>query len=124
MWKPSTRLPELQGEGLHQQVHSKDDHGKAGNDPGGRGELERIGKRVGQPSSMSDAAPISPRLVYYLKMSNDAPIWYTTISGIMEPVKTLIDSGSSRNFIDSKFTKSNHIPLVPLSKPRTVIAID
>ena len=57
-------------------------------------------------------------------MSNNAPIWYTTIEGIMEPAKTLIDSGSSRNFLDSHFAKTHNIPLVKLSRPRAVIAID
>lgn len=57
-------------------------------------------------------------------MSNNAPIWYTTVEGITEPARTLIDSGSSRNFLNSTFAKTHHIPLTELSCPRSVIAID
>jgi hypothetical protein len=57
-------------------------------------------------------------------MSGSSPIWYTTVEGITDQIKTLIDSGSSRNFINSTFTQKHNIPLVKLSKPRTVIAID
>jgi hypothetical protein len=57
-------------------------------------------------------------------MSSTSSIWYTTVDGITEPIKTLIDSGSTRNFLDSDFADKNNLPLIPLSKPRTVIAID
>ena len=73
---------------------------------------------------MSDAAQNSLNRVYYLKMSGNSPIWYTTVDGITDQIKTLIDSGSSRNFIDVAFAQTHNIPLIELSKPRTVIAID
>lgn len=57
-------------------------------------------------------------------MSSTSPVWHTTIEGITKKAKTLIDSGSSRNFINSPFVAQHHIPLVLLAKPWTVIAID
>ncbi|KAG8736030.1 hypothetical protein FRC10_009880, partial [Ceratobasidium sp. 414] len=44
--------------------------------------------------------------------------------GIMEPTKTLIDSGSSRNFMDITYARRKEIPLIELTHPRSVIAID
>ncbi|QRW09555.1 Retroviral aspartyl protease [Ceratobasidium sp. AG-Ba] len=44
--------------------------------------------------------------------------------GIMDPIPTLVDSGSSKNFLDINFAQNNKIPLIPLVNPRTVIAID
>ncbi|QRV99279.1 Transposon Tf2-1 polyprotein [Ceratobasidium sp. AG-Ba] len=46
------------------------------------------------------------------------------VKGIMDPISTLVDSGSSKNFLDINFAKNNNIPLTPLVNPRTVIAID
>ncbi|QRV81327.1 Transposon Tf2-1 polyprotein [Ceratobasidium sp. AG-Ba] len=46
------------------------------------------------------------------------------VKGIMDPIPTLVDSGSSKNFLDINFAKNNNIPLTPLVNPRTVIAID
>ncbi|QRV93063.1 Retrotransposable element Tf2 protein [Ceratobasidium sp. AG-Ba] len=42
----------------------------------------------------------------------------------MEPAKTLIDSGSSRNFIDQDYVIQKNIPTKELSTKRSVIAID
>ncbi|QRW01159.1 Retrotransposable element Tf2 protein [Ceratobasidium sp. AG-Ba] len=46
------------------------------------------------------------------------------VKGIMDPISTLVNSGSSKNFLDINFAKNNNIPLTPLVNPRTVIAID
>ncbi|QRW11207.1 Retrotransposable element Tf2 protein [Ceratobasidium sp. AG-Ba] len=46
------------------------------------------------------------------------------VKGIMDPIPTLVDSGSSKNFLDINFVQNNKIPLIPLVNPRTVIAID
>ncbi|QRV79678.1 Retrotransposable element Tf2 protein [Ceratobasidium sp. AG-Ba] len=46
------------------------------------------------------------------------------VKGIMDPIPTLVDSGSSKNFLDINFAQKNKIPLTPLVNPRTVIAID
>ncbi|QRV74416.1 Retrotransposable element Tf2 protein [Ceratobasidium sp. AG-Ba] len=46
------------------------------------------------------------------------------VKGIMDPIPTLVNSGSSKNFLDINFAKNNNIPLTPLVNPRTVIAID
>ncbi|QRV79674.1 Retrotransposable element Tf2 protein [Ceratobasidium sp. AG-Ba] len=46
------------------------------------------------------------------------------VKGIMDPIPTLVDSGSSKNFLDINFAQNNKIPLIPLVNPRTVIAID
>src|SRR5205814_6933430 len=62
--------------------------------------------------------------VYYLKKSNQQSLIYTTIEGIMEPTRTLIDSGSSRNFIDSSYAKAQNIPTETLKVNRSVVAID
>ncbi|QRW04042.1 Retrotransposable element Tf2 protein [Ceratobasidium sp. AG-Ba] len=45
------------------------------------------------------------------------------VKGIMDPIPTLVDSGSSKNFLDINFAKKQQ-PLTPLVNPRTVIAID
>ncbi|CCO34034.1 Retrotransposable element Tf2 155 kDa protein type 3 [Rhizoctonia solani AG-1 IB] len=42
----------------------------------------------------------------------------------MDPIRTLVDSGSSQNFIDITFAQKHKIPLIELTSPRTVIAID
>ncbi|QRV84489.1 Retrotransposable element Tf2 protein [Ceratobasidium sp. AG-Ba] len=42
----------------------------------------------------------------------------------MEPAKTLIDSGSSRNFIDQDYVTQRNIPTKELSTRKSVIAID
>ncbi|QRW09663.1 Retrotransposable element Tf2 protein [Ceratobasidium sp. AG-Ba] len=44
------------------------------------------------------------------------------VKGIMDPIPTLVDSRSSKNFLDSNFAQDNNIPLIPLVNP--VIAID
>src|SRR5216117_3775419 len=62
--------------------------------------------------------------VYYLKKSNQQSLIYTTIKGIMEPARTLIDSGSSRNFINLNYTKTQNIPTKTLKVNRSVVAID
>lgn len=82
-----------------------------------------LGKRLGQPVSMLDNTQNSPNHVYYLKMASSSPIWCSTVEGIMDNIKTLINSGSSWNFIDISFAQQHNIPLVELSKPHTVIAI-
>ncbi|QRV98260.1 Retrotransposable element Tf2 protein [Ceratobasidium sp. AG-Ba] len=46
------------------------------------------------------------------------------VKGIMDPIPTLVDSGSSKNFLDLKFAQEHDIPLTKLVNPRTVIAID
>ncbi|QRW11768.1 Retrotransposable element Tf2 protein [Ceratobasidium sp. AG-Ba] len=46
------------------------------------------------------------------------------VKGIMDPIPTLVDSGSSKNFLDINFAQNNKIPLTPLVNPQTVIAID
>ena len=46
------------------------------------------------------------------------------VKGIMDPTKTLIDSGSSKNFIDINFARAKNLKLEPLAHPRSVIAID
>jgi hypothetical protein len=62
--------------------------------------------------------------VYYLKKSNHQSIIYMQIKGIMDSAQTLIDSGSSSNFIDSHYVERNNIETVPLSTKKSVIAID
>ncbi|QRW03559.1 Retrotransposon gag protein [Ceratobasidium sp. AG-Ba] len=62
--------------------------------------------------------------VLYLKKSEQTASIFTMIKGIMDPISTLVDSGSSKNFLDINFAKNNNIPLTPLVNPRTVIAID
>ncbi|KAF8673099.1 hypothetical protein RHS04_07681 [Rhizoctonia solani] len=62
--------------------------------------------------------------VYIMKGTNDTLSTYTSIEGIMDPVKTLIDSGSSQKFMDITFARNLKIPLIELHSPRTVIAID
>jgi hypothetical protein len=42
----------------------------------------------------------------------------------MDPIKTLIDSGSSRNFIDISFARRHSLPLTELQHQRAVIGID
>ncbi|QRW04573.1 Retrotransposable element Tf2 protein [Ceratobasidium sp. AG-Ba] len=62
--------------------------------------------------------------VLYLKKSEQTASIFTMVKGIMDPIPTLVDSGSSKNFLDINFAKNNNIPLTPLVNPRTVIAID
>src|SRR5213595_950690 len=62
--------------------------------------------------------------VYYLKKSDQQSLIYTTIEEIMEPARTLIDSGSSRNFIDKNYARTQNIPIETLKVKRSVIAID
>ncbi|QRV72087.1 Retrotransposable element Tf2 protein [Ceratobasidium sp. AG-Ba] len=62
--------------------------------------------------------------VLYLKKSEQTASIFTMVKGIMDPISTLVDSGSSKNFLDINFAKNNNIPLIPLVNPRTVIAID
>lgn len=59
-----------------------------------------------------------------MKMSNTAAIWYTSIEGITDPTPTLIDSGSSRNFINITFARRHSLPLTELQNPRGVIGIN
>lgn len=75
---------------------------------------------------MSEAAqqPLTDKHVYYLKTTNDTPHLYITVKGIMDPRKTLVDSGSSRNFIDIAFARKNNIPLIKLQHSRGVIGIN
>ena len=75
---------------------------------------------------MSGYAPDTSRskLVYYLKAADNTPIIQVSIEGIMDPIRTLIDSGSSRNFLDLDFAKQKNIPLIPLQHTRAVIGID
>ena len=42
----------------------------------------------------------------------------------MEPVRTLIDSGSTRSFIDAAMVKENKLPKEALETKRRVIGID
>ncbi|KAG8727658.1 hypothetical protein FRC12_022335, partial [Ceratobasidium sp. 428] len=42
----------------------------------------------------------------------------------MEPAKTLIDSGSSRNFIDQDYVKKNGLQTTKLRAKKSVVAID
>ncbi|GAB1523794.1 hypothetical protein RhiTH_006944 [Rhizoctonia solani] len=70
-----------------------------------------------EPSEDSDE-------VYIMKRTNDTLSTYTSIEGIMDPIKTLIDSGSSQNLMDITFARNLKIPLIELHSPRTVIAID
>ncbi|CAE6387979.1 unnamed protein product [Rhizoctonia solani] len=42
----------------------------------------------------------------------------------MDPISTLIDSGSSQNFMDITFACNHKIPLIEIPSPRTVIAIE
>ncbi|GAB1525839.1 hypothetical protein RhiTH_009005 [Rhizoctonia solani] len=70
-----------------------------------------------EPSEDSDE-------VYIMKGANDTLSTYTSIGGIMDPIKTLIDSGSSQNFMDITFARNLKIPLIELHSPKTVIAID
>jgi hypothetical protein len=42
----------------------------------------------------------------------------------MDSIQTLIDSGSSSNFIDSQYVERNNIETVPLKTEQSVIAID
>ncbi|QRV96785.1 Retrotransposable element Tf2 protein [Ceratobasidium sp. AG-Ba] len=46
------------------------------------------------------------------------------VKGIMDPIPTLVDFGSSKNFLDLKFAQEHDMPLTKLVNPRTVIAID
>ncbi|QRW12425.1 Retrotransposable element Tf2 protein [Ceratobasidium sp. AG-Ba] len=62
--------------------------------------------------------------VLYLKKSEQTASIFTMVKGIMDPIPTLVDSGSSKNFLDINFAQNNKIPLIPLVNPRTVIAID
>ena len=65
-----------------------------------------------------------PTDVYYLKKSDNQSIIYMSIEGIMELAKTLIDSGSTRNFIDTQYVDDRGITRIPLKNARSVIAID
>ncbi|QRW12456.1 Transposon Tf2-1 polyprotein [Ceratobasidium sp. AG-Ba] len=62
--------------------------------------------------------------VLYLKKSEQTASIFTMVKGIMDPIPTLVDSGSSKNFLDINFAQNNKIPLIPLVNPRMVIAID
>ena len=75
---------------------------------------------------MSDAVkkPENHERVYYLKLSNNKATWYTHVSGIMDPIRTLIDSGSSRNFINITFARRHSLPLTELQNQRAVIGIN
>lgn len=42
----------------------------------------------------------------------------------MDPIKTLVDSGSSKNFINITFTRKHSLPLIELQHQRAVIGID
>ncbi|QRW07203.1 Retrotransposable element Tf2 protein [Ceratobasidium sp. AG-Ba] len=90
-----------------------------------------IGKLEQQAESMSVPAQIPltknqkrKKRVLYLKKSEQTASISTMVKGIMDPIPTLVDSGSSKNFLDINFAKNNNIPLTPLVNPRTMIAID
>lgn len=75
---------------------------------------------------MSDTACDSSikKRVYYLKASNNSSTLHTSIEGIMDPAKTLIDSGSSRNFIDISYARRHSLCLIELQHQRAIIGID
>ena len=85
-----------------------------------------VGKLKQPPASMSGAANETHKKehVYYLKATNESPHTHIFLKGIMDPVKTLINSGSSWNFIDIAFACTHQLPLVELQVPQRVIAID
>jgi hypothetical protein len=62
--------------------------------------------------------------VYYVKKSKNQSIIYTAVEGTMELAKTLIDSGSSRNFINEGYVLEKGLTWIPLGTERSVIAID
>ena len=62
--------------------------------------------------------------VYYLKKSETNASIHTMIEGIMDPITTLVDSGSSKNFIDTNLVRNYEPPTEKLKNPRSVIAID
>ena len=69
--------------------------------------------------------PSEPIEVYIMmKGTMNALSTYTSIEGIMDPIKTLIDSGSSLNFLDIGFARRHSIPLIELPHPKIVIGID
>ncbi|QRV74613.1 Transposon Tf2-1 polyprotein [Ceratobasidium sp. AG-Ba] len=77
---------------------------------------------------MSETAeiPLTKRKkrVLYLKKSEQNASIFTMVKGIMDPIPTLVDSGSSKNFIDTNFALTHNLKLERLVNPRTVIAID
>ncbi|QRV83709.1 Retrotransposable element Tf2 protein [Ceratobasidium sp. AG-Ba] len=77
-----------------------------------------------ESNEQEDPKKRTPTDVYYLKKSNNQSIIYTSVGGIMEPAKTLIDSGSSRNFIDKDYVREKNIPTTKLANKKSVIAID
>lgn len=97
---------------------------KRGTHRGNPRRIVQIRRRIRQLTSLLNTAPMSGNHVYYLKMSGTSSIWYTSVDGIMEPIKTLINYGSTQNFMDSSFVSRNKLTLIPLSKPQTVIAIN
>ena len=62
--------------------------------------------------------------VYYLKKSSNQSVVYTSVEGIMEPAKTLIDSGSSKNFIDKSYVAGHKLPTTSLARKVSIVAID
>ncbi|EUC56294.1 Transposon Tf2-1 polyprotein, partial [Rhizoctonia solani AG-3 Rhs1AP] len=84
----------------------------------------KVGKLKGAPATMSGSSKDSEQQVYFIKGINNEFCTYTLAQGIMDPIKTLIDSGSTQNFIDIKFARKHNLPLIELYAPRTIIAID
>jgi hypothetical protein len=95
--------------------------------PGGREgkHLHELGKLEQQSESMSESAsrPLTKH-VYCLKTSSNASTVYTQVKGIMDPIKTLIDSGSSQNFINISYARKHSLPLIELTHTQSVIAIN
>ena len=56
--------------------------------------------------------------------SNKSPLLKLDIEGITEPQEALLDSGSTGNFIDPQYARSNNIPLIELDSPCPVIGIN
>src|SRR6185503_12614478 len=78
------------------------------------------------PASVSGAPTkllFSSKVVQF-RATNESPTTLLEINGITEPQPTLIDSGSSCNFIDISYARKHHIPLIELSKPQKVTGIN
>ncbi|KAB5589419.1 Retrotransposable element Tf2 [Ceratobasidium theobromae] len=65
-----------------------------------------------------------PTELLYYRAAGLSPNTYTEFSKIMEPVETLIDSGSSCNFIDISFARKHKLDLIALPKEREVQGIN
>src|SRR5205085_12384383 len=85
--------------------------GKRGNDH------RRLGKRRGLPLTVCGETKEPAMETMYFRATNESTIVYTSITGITEPIPTLIDSGASKNFMDISWACSNNIPLIELPSP-------